>query len=128
MKKAIISPYIDKKEIIMSKTIELGIAERIQLIGVFNQVKGDVETLQAVLEDVKEVSISEDEKKAINFREVKNEEGITTSFAWDESKAKSITLSEKSASFVLKFIENAKELSISDAPLLEVNRKLKENE
>lgn len=112
----------------MSKTIEIGIAERIQLIGVFNQVKGDVETLQSVLEDVKEVSISEEEKKSINFREVKNDEGVTVSLAWDESPAKSVTLSEKTVEFVLKFVANAKELSIADAPLLEVNKKLKENE
>ena len=78
----------------MNKTIELGIAERILLIGIFNQVKGDIETLKSVLEDVKGVSISEEEKTEINFREVKNEEGKTTSFAWDKSDPKEAAVME----------------------------------
>lgn len=114
----------------MNKTIEVGIAERLQLIGVFNQVKGDIETLSAVLEDVKTVSISEEEKKEINFREVKDEEGKLVSFAWDKTPSKQVTLSEKTITFFNKFIEEkskAQELSVADAPLLEVKRKL-ENE
>lgn len=113
----------------MSKTIEIAIAERIQLIGVFNQVKGDVETLQSVLEDVKQVSLSDEEKATINFREVKDENGVVTSFAWDASPQKAITLSEKTVAFVLKFVDEkskSEELTIADAPLLEINRKLKE--
>ena len=112
----------------MNKTIELGIAERILLIGIFNQVKGDIETLKSVLEDVKGVSISEEEKTEINFREVKNEEGKTTSFAWDKSDPKEITLSEKTVNFVNKFIDEkskGEELTVVDAPLLKIFELLK---
>ena len=110
----------------MNKTIEVEIAERIQLIGVFNQVKGDVETLGAVLEDVKQVSLSEEEKKEIEFTELKDENGKVTSFTWKKSDPKEITLSEKTVAFFNKFISDAKELSLADAPLLEIKRKLNE--
>ena len=113
----------------MNKTIELQITERILLLGIFNQVKGDIETLSAVLDDVKAVSMSEDEKKEVNFREVKNEEGQVVSFAWDKSEPKEITLSEKTIKFVNKFIEDkskAQELTLADSPLLEIINKLKD--
>lgn len=122
-KKLIISKYFK-----IMKPIELNIAERILLIGIFNQVKGDIETLQAVLEDVKEVSLTEEEKTEIGFREIKNEEGQTTSFAWDKTEPKEITLSKNTTKFVTKFInEKSKneELTVADAPLLEILKKLK---
>lgn len=110
-------------------TISLSIPERIQLVGVFNQVKGDIETLQAILEDVKEVSISAKEKEEISFEEIKDEGGQTTSFTWknDVAKPKEITLSDKTVAFVKKFVDEkskAQELSLNDAPLLEINKKL----
>lgn len=112
----------------MAKKVTFGVAERVTLIGIFNQVKGDVETLQSVLEDVKQVSINEEEKKDINFREVKNEKGETVSFAWDKTPQKEIELQDKTVKFVLKFIgdkSKAEELSLADAPLIEINKKLK---
>jgi hypothetical protein len=112
----------------MNKSIELHIAERILLVGIFNQVKGDIETLSSVLEDVKEVTINEKEKKEINFREVKDEKGTVISFAWDKSDPKKITLSEKTVIFVNKFIDERsknEELTVADAPLLELIKKLK---
>lgn len=123
-----VKPLIISKYYKMNKSIELYITERILLIGIFNQVKGDIETLQAILDDIKEVSLTEDEKKEINFREVKDEEGKTTSFAWDKSEPKEITLSEKTVIFVNKFIDdksNTGELTVADAPLLEIFKKLK---
>lgn len=112
----------------MNKTIELNIAERILLIGIFNQVKGDIETLQSVLEDVKGVSLTEEDKTEANFREVKDEEGKIVSYAWDKSEPKEIELSEKTITFVNKFIDEkskAGELTVADAPLLEIFKKLK---
>lgn len=109
------------------KEIELGIAERVMLIGIFNQVKGDIETLNAVLEDVKGVSLTEDEKTAINFREEKDKDGVVTSLRWDTSPVKTITLSEKTVKFAVKFIDEKstkEELTLADAPLLEIKKKL----
>lgn len=115
------------------KEIEVGIAERIMLVGVFNQVKGDVETLQAVLEDVKEVSISDAEKEEIGFEEVKGidpQDGVekTLSLKWNKTPLKKVTLSEKTVKFILKFIDDkskAEELTLADNALLEINTKLK---
>ena len=111
----------------MEKTITLGIAERVMLVGVFNQVKGDVETLAAVIEDVKEVGLTEEEKTEIGFREIKDKDGVTQSLAWDKTPQKEIKLSEKTVKFVTKFIdEKSKEeaLTLGDAPLLEIKKKL----
>ena len=112
----------------MSKKIEIGIAERVQLIGLFNNVKGDIETLQTVLEDVKQVSISEEEKTEIGFKEIKDEEGNVVSFAWEKTPQKEITLQEKTIAFILKFMDEKskkEELTVADAPLMEIYKKLK---
>lgn len=110
------------------KQLELNVTERILLIGIFNQVKGDIETLQSVLDDVKNVSLSEKDKKEINFREVKNDNDEVVSYAWDKSDPKKISLSDKTVKFIIKFIEDkSKEsaLTVADAPLLETLKKLK---
>lgn len=120
-------PIISNYYKIMSKKIEIGLAERVQLIGLFNNVKGDIETLQSVLEDVKEISILEDEKNEVGFKEVKNEKDEVVSYTWDKVKIKEITLQEKSVAFVNKFMEEKsknEELSVADAPLMEIYKKL----
>lgn len=112
----------------MSKEITLPVIERIMLIGIFNQVKGDVETLAAVLEDIKEVSLSDEEKKDINLHDVLGDDGKVVSVAWDKSIDKVVTLSDKSIAFVNEFIKTKgenKELGVADAPLLALIEKLK---
>ena len=115
--------------------LELKIEERIHLIGLFNQVKGDIETLESVLADVKEVSLSTDEKVDIGFKNVmgpnpQNPEGpeIVVSYAWDKTPTKEITLSEKTIIFIMKFLDeknNNKELTMADSSLLAIYNKLK---
>lgn len=109
------------------KEVVLSIAERLLLIGVFNSVKGDVVTLRAVLEDVKDVAIGDEEKKEINLREVKDADGKVTSLAWDKSEEKTVKLSESTVKFVLDFIKSksdSKELTLADQPLLLIEEKL----
>ncbi len=112
------------------KEATLNVLERILLIGIFNhkESKTDIETLRAILDDVKEVSLSEDEKKEINLQDVLDAEGKPTSLKWDKSIDKVVKLQEKTVKFVLDFIKNKsdnKELMVADAPLLGIQDKLK---
>lgn len=125
----IISKYYKIPRKIM-KEASFSIVERILLLGIFNQKdKGmDIETLRAVLDDVKEVSLSEDEKKEINLQEVAGEDGKPSSLKWDKSIEKTISLQDKTVKHVLDFIKSksdSKELGVADAPLLEIESKLK---
>ena len=111
----------------MSKTIKIGIAVRVQLIGVFNQVKGDVETLEAVLKDIPQVSLSEEDKKKCKFAEVLDKDGNLTSYKWDTPFETDIELSDKSVAFFTKHFKEknkAQQLSLADAPLMEINKKI----
>ncbi len=112
------------------KEITLSLVDRIFLIGIFNQKeKGhDIETLRAILDDVKEVSISEDEKKEINLQNVLDKDGKVESLKWDKPLDKVVKLSEKTVKFILDYIKeksDRKELGVADAPLLEIESKLK---
>lgn len=128
IKKPIISKYYIKEQM---KEITLNILERVLLIGIFNnkEAKTDIETLRAILEDVKEVSISEEDKKEINLQDVLGEDGKSVvSLKWDKSVDKVVKLSPKTIEFILNFIKtksDAKELGVGDAPLLGLEEKLK---
>lgn len=128
IRKPIISNYIDQP--ITMKEVKLNVLERILLIGIFNNKdsRTDIETLRAILDDIKEVSLSEEEKKDINLQDVLDEEGKPASLKWDKSIDKMVNLSGKTMEFVLAFIKtksDAKELGVADAPLLEIETKLK---
>ncbi len=113
------------------KEIVLNVLERILLIGIFNhkESKTDIETLRAILDDVKEVSLSDEEKKEINLSDVLGEDGKTVvSLKWDKSVDKIIKLQEKTVKFILDFIKDKsdkKELGVGDVPLLGLEDKLK---
>lgn len=129
-KKPIISNYYDQQ---IMKEATFNIVERILLIGIFNSKdsKMDIETLRAVLEDVKEVALSEEEKKEVNLQDVMGEgpdAGKVVSLKWDKSIDKAVKLSSKTVDFVLNFIKvksDNKDFGVADAPLLEIEAKLK---
>lgn len=109
------------------KEITLDVAQRIMFLGMLNQVKNDIETLGAAIEDAKGIALTEADKAEIGFGEVKNDEGQVVSFKWDKSVDKAVTLSQKTVDYVLGFINQkseAKELTMADAPLLEIKKKL----
>lgn len=109
------------------KEVTLNVVERIMMIGMFNLVKNDAETLRAVLDDIKNISLSDEEKKEINIQDVIGEDGKVASLKWDKSIDKTVTLQEKTVKFVLEFIKTKsdnKELGVADAALLEIQSKL----
>ena len=124
--RSIISPYYNYFKPIM-KEVTLNVVERIMMIGMFNLVKNDAETLRAVLDDIKNISLSDEEKKEINIQDVIGEDGKVASLKWDKSIDKTVTLQEKTVKFVLEFIKTKsdnKELGVADAALLEIQSKL----
>lgn len=109
------------------KEITLDVAQRIMFLGMLNQVKNDIETLGAAIEDSKEIALTEADKVEMGFAEVKNAEGQVVSFKWEKSLDKTVTLSPKTVEYALGFINQkseAKELTMADAPLLEIKKKL----
>ncbi len=113
------------------KEVTLNVLERVLMIGMFNnkESKTDIETLRAVLDDVKEVALSEEEKKEINIQDVYGDDGKTVvSLKWDKSIDKTLKLSPKTVEFIKAFIKDKsdkKELGVGDAPLLMIEDKLK---
>lgn len=125
--KPIISNYYLRP---IMKEVTLSVIERIFLLGMFNNKdsKHDMETLRDILDDIKGVSLSEEEKKEINLRDVLDSEGKTESLKWDKSIDKLVKLSDKTVKFILSYIKeksDKKELGVADAPLLEIESKLK---
>ena len=113
------------------KKIILEIPERILLIGIFNDrnLKGDIETLKAVLDDIPKISLSEDLKKEIGFEEVKDELGNVVSFKWDKPESIEVELNEKTINLVINYIKeksDAKLLTVADHALIVLNDKLKD--
>lgn len=110
------------------KEITLDVAQRIMFLGMLNQVKNDIETLGAAIEDTKGLVLSEAEKNETEFEEIKTADGKgVESFKWSKSIDKTVTLSPKTVEYALGFINQkseAKELTMADAPLLEIKKKL----
>jgi hypothetical protein len=128
------------------KEVSLNIGERIVLINIFNQVKNDIVTLRAVLEDSKDIAVGEEEGKEINLRNVyfNKETGVevtldeaksleaegkqvASQIKWDSSTEKVASLSAESVKCVLDFIKTkseAKELTLADVVILSLEEKL----
>lgn len=112
------------------RNITLEIPERIVLIGIFNdkELKGDIETLRAVLDDIPKISISEEEKKEIGFTEIKDADGEVSSFKWDKPNPIDVELNDKTIDLVVKYIDlksKANQLSLTDYVLFNLFDKLK---
>lgn len=97
------------------KALSLTIAERLAAISIFNNPENKVPTtdLKVYLFDVDKFRLSEEDKLACKWEEIKNENGEVTSFKWDASAAeKSFEIEE----FTRKFLhENLTKLEISAA-------------
>ena len=118
----------------MSKKISFTISERIKgLIPILNEFKGNLDTLSAIMEDVKKIRVTEEEwKKAGMARTVvKNEKGEDVEqITWDDAKGgeKEIELEKETLSFLQVSIDKkdkAGEITLADTILVELSKKLK---
>lgn len=111
------------------KEITMTIKERIHTINLFDSFKGSIVTYKSLLEDVKEVEFSEDEKKEIEYKAEKV--GNQVVFNWNQEKNidKKIKLSIPTVKYITDTIEEKDkkgELTMQDGPLITLSEKLKD--
>ena len=115
------------------KKITFTISERVRLISILNEFKGNLDTLAAIMDDVKKVRIDEEEwKKAEMVTEVvKNDKGEDVQqLRWNDQKGgeKEIDLEKDTLKFLKGKIEEkdkAGEITLADVILVSINSKLK---
>lgn len=98
------------------KTLSLTIAERLAAISVFNNSENKVYTsdLKVYLFDVDKFRLSEADKVACKWEEIKNESGEVTSFKWDvAAEEKTMEIDEFTRKFLHDKLEKL-ELSAAD--------------
>jgi hypothetical protein len=99
--------------------------ERLYLIGVLNKFKGSLSSLVFILEDLKKIDISGQEKKEMNLREEPKGSGT---LKWDSEKDIEVVLAESTIGFIEQFIKEKdenKELTIGDSVLIDILEKIK---
>lgn len=116
------------KQTIM-KEITLNIVERITVLNTFDTFKGSIVTYKAILDDVKDLALTDEEKAEINFQTVAEEkDGQTfTSFKWEKSIDKSVKLSSESVKFLVDTIkkkDEAGEITLKDGAFVTLLEKL----
>lgn len=112
----------------MSKELQLTIAERLAAIKMFDEFKGGVTTLGAILDDVKGFAVTETEWEAAKLVKSKNEDN-SESWKWEDAGSeKAVTLSQPSFDYLVAKIKaksDAGELTLADKAVVSLEAKLK---
>lgn len=114
----------------MSKTIQLTIGERVAALRLFDEFKGSVTELAAVMDDVKNTVITKEEWTAANRVVTPNTAGTGEKWEWneaDETTWKTIEFADASAAYLVRAIADKSskgEVTIGDAALINLNKKL----
>ena len=124
------SPFYELKEIKTmseSKSIELTVGERMAALRILNAFKGDTLTLKAILEDVKQFPVSEEEWKEAELVKTKAE-GDLENWQWNDKKViKEVTVQNETSKYLkdeIKKKSDALEITVADAPLITLGDKL----
>ena len=110
------------------KEITLTISERVPLIKILNDFKGNLSTLSLVLEDIKKVAITPAEWEKAGL--VKNDAGEgKETWLWkdEEDTFKTVEFNQEVIDFVLESIkskEDSKEITLADIALISLKDKL----
>jgi hypothetical protein len=99
--------------------------ERLYLIGLLNKFKGSLSGLAHILEDLKKLDISQQERKEMNLREEPKGSGL---LKWDNEKELEITLSEATIEYIQETIkekDSKKDFTIEDSVLIHLLDKIK---
>lgn len=110
-----------------NKELSLKISERYAAVRLMNEIKGGVELLTYIFDDVKAVVVTEEEWTAANLTKTPNADG-TEQWNWDDKDEKPITISRETAEALEKKIKeksDAGELGIKDMAIVELSKKLK---
>src|ERR1035437_5033294 len=108
----------------MSTNIKLSVQERIQLINLVNEFKGNISGLYKIMKIVDQIEISEKEKKAIDFKLTPQPNGML-SYNWDikKEKEKGIELDDTQIGFIKQIIvakSEKNEFTIGDKITLKI--------
>ena len=108
--------------------IKLNINERIQLINLLNEFKGNISGLYKIIKLMDQIEISDKDKKAVDFKLIPAGNGMMT-YTWDKrkEKEKGVELDDGQIGFVKQIIEakNEKnEFTIGDKITLSIAEKL----
>jgi hypothetical protein len=108
--------------------IKLKIPERISLINLLNEFKGNISGLNKIIKIIEQLEISEKEKKEIDLKLFPSGNG-GLSFHWDKKKekVKSIDLDGMQTGIIKQLFETKSrrnEINLGDKILLEVIEKL----
>jgi hypothetical protein len=103
--------------------MKFSINERILILGILNQFKGNLDTMAKILDDLKEVRVNDEEAKEIGLKQ--EVDRIT----WESGKAKEkeIKISKEGVDFVKKFIKEKNdkgEFTLADKDIIELDKKL----
>ncbi len=110
----------------MSK-ITLTISERIAALSILNAFKGNLETMAALLEDIKQFPVTDEEWKKADKKETKI--GTEVQWTWDDDKGglKEVELQEPTSNYLkdsIKQKDEAGEITFQDKALVSLNKKL----
>jgi hypothetical protein len=114
----------------MSKTITLTVGERLAALKIFDAFKGSVTELSTIMDDVKQVAITnvEWEKAKREIIKGKNEAGQETQqWQWqeaDESTWKKLTLAPETLAYLTKSIKDKTDVTVADLALISLSKKL----
>ncbi len=142
--KSIISPFYNINKT-MSKEVKLTIGERAKLIGIMNEFKGNLSTMSVLLEDIKPLTITEEDWKKAKLvktptdEEVKkildadpeqpSKKEVPQQWKWQEDGSERVVkLQKESVDYILNEIKkksDAGEITINDASLIAIDKKLK---
>lgn len=108
--------------------VTLTISERIAALSILNAFKGNLETMASIIEDIKQLPISNKEWEQVGKKETKI--GNDMQWTWDDEKGekKEIKLQESTVTYIknaIKEKDEKKEITFQDKALISLNNKLK---
>lgn len=126
--KLIKSPYNFHTQRFMaeSKTINLTIGERLAALKIFDAFEGSKAGLRALLEDVKQLPVTEDEWKEAGLIKTPAQDGQET-WKWEEVVNKDVTFQPETIQILVGAIKNKSDsgkMTLQDIPLSTLDTKL----
>lgn len=107
--------------------MKLTISERIATLSILNSFKGSLDTMAIILEDIKQIPVTNDEWKKAEKKE--NKIGNDVQWTWDDEKGgeKEIELQDKTVEYIkntIKEKDEKKEITFQDKALISLKKKL----
>ncbi len=109
-----------------AKTVTLTIGERVAALRVFDAFKGGLATLRILLEDVKQLPVTEAEWTEAGLVKTPTQDG-QENWKWDEKVSKEVTFQPEVVDYLratIKAKSDNNEITLQDLPLSSLDEKL----